>query len=110
MTDERDDVIVLKDENGQEIEFEYLDTVERNGKEYIVLLPLEEVEEEEEGEVVILQVKEVDGEEEFLPVEDEGDLNAVFEIFKERMKDEFEFADDEDEDDVDDEEDDEDEK
>lgn len=97
MTDERDDVIVLKDENGQEIEFEYLDTIEKGGKEYIVLLPLEDVEEEEEGEVVILQVKEVDGEEEFLPVEDEAELNAVFEDFKERMKDEFEFADEEEE-------------
>ena len=97
MTDERDDIIVLKDEDGQEIEFEYLDTIERDGKEYIVLLPLDEVEDEEEGEVVILQVAEVDGEEEFLPVEDETELNSVFEEFKERMKDEFEFADDEEE-------------
>lgn len=93
MTEERDDVIVLKDENGQEIEFEYLDTIERNGKEYIVLLPLEEVDEEEEGEVVILEVKESEGEEEFLPVEDDEELNAVFEEFKERMKDEFDFED-----------------
>ena len=96
MTEERDDVIVLKDEDGQEIEFEYLDTIEKDGKEYIVLLPLEEVEEDEEGEVVILEVKEAaDGEEEFLPVESEDLLNAVFEEFKERMKDEFEFEDDE---------------
>lgn len=104
MTDERDDIIVLKDEDGQEIEFEYLDTIEKNGKEYIVLLPLDEVDEEEEGEVVILQVVEVDGEEEFLPVEDDGELNAVFEDFKERMKDEFEFADEEEEDDEEEEE------
>lgn len=96
MTDERDDVLVLKDEDGQEIEFEYLDTVEKNGKEYIVLLPLEEAEDEEEGEVVILQIGETeDGEEEFLPVEDEKELNSVFEDFKERMKDEFEFVDEE---------------
>lgn len=100
MTEERDDVIVLKDETGQEIEFEYLDTIERDGKEFIVLLPLEEVDEEEEGEVVILQVKESeDGEEEFLPVEDEAELNAVFEEFKERMKDEFDFEDEEEEED-----------
>lgn len=102
MAEERDDVIVLKDENGQEIEFEYLDTIERDGKEFIVLLPLEEVDEEEEGEVVILEVKESeDGEEEFLPVEDEDELNSIFEEFKERMKDEFDFEDeDEDEDEV----------
>lgn len=94
MAEERDDVIVLKDENGQEIEFEYLDTIERDGKEFIVLLPLEEVDEEEEGEVVILEVKESeDGEEEFLPVEDEDELNSIFEEFKERMKDEFDFED-----------------
>lgn len=99
MAEERDDVIVLRDEDGLEIQFEYLDTIERDGKEYVVLLPLDEVEEDEEGEVVILQVAEVNGEEEFLPVEDENELNAVFEEFKERMKDEFEFADDEEEED-----------
>jgi uncharacterized protein YrzB (UPF0473 family) len=94
MADERDDVIVLKDENGQEIEFEYLDTIEKNGKEYIVLLPLEEVNDDEEGEVVILQVKTLENEEEeYLPVEDENELNAVFEDFKERMKDEYDFED-----------------
>lgn len=103
MTEERDNVLVLKDENGQEIEFEYLDTIERGGKEYIVLLPLDESVEDEEGEVVILEVKEAeDGEEEFLPVEDEDELNAVFEEFKERMKDEFEFVDSSDEEDEED--------
>lgn len=88
---ERDDIIVLIDEDGTEIEFEYLDTIEMNGKEFVVLLPLDDI---EEGEVVILEVKELDDENvEFLPVKDEDELMAVFEEFKERMKDEFEFID-----------------
>jgi len=100
----RDDVLTLKDEDGNEVEFEYLDTLTYNDKEFIVLLPLEQAEddgeeEEEEGEIVILEVKESgDDTEEFLPVEDDDELEAVFKEFKERMKDEFEFAD-EDEDD-----------
>lgn len=92
--EERDNYIVLKDEDGNEVEFEYLDTVDLNDKEYIVLLPLQG-DESEEGEVVILEVKvSENGEiEEYLPVENDKELDEVFEEFKERMKDEFDFVD-----------------
>ena len=42
MTEERDDLVVLVDENGEEAEFELLDTFEFNGSEYVVLLPFEQ--------------------------------------------------------------------
>ena len=42
--DELDNVIVLNDEDGNEVEFEFLDVVELDGKEYVVLLPVEEAE------------------------------------------------------------------
>lgn len=87
-----DNILVLRDEEGKEIEFEYLDTIERKGKEFIVLLPLESSE-DEAGEVVILELKEMNGEENFLPVENEDEINSIFEEFKERMKYEFEFVD-----------------
>ena len=39
---ELDEVIVLEDEDGNEIEFELGDKLVYEGKEYVVLLPLEE--------------------------------------------------------------------
>ena len=37
--DDFDNIIVLNDEDGNEVEFEYLDAVEMDGTEYIILLP-----------------------------------------------------------------------
>ena len=96
--EELDNIIVLNDENGEEVPFEFLDLIELEGEEYVVLLPVEE-NEEDAGEVVILKVEDTDSEEEesYVSVEDEDTLNKVFEIFKEKFKDEFNFIDDEEE-------------
>lgn len=96
--EELDNIIVLNDENGEEVPFEFLDLIELEGEEYVVLLPVEE-DEEDAGEVVILKVEDTDSEEEesYVSVEDEEVLNKVFEMFKEKFKDEFNFIDDEEE-------------
>ncbi|ABN51395.1 MAG TPA: DUF1292 domain-containing protein [Hungateiclostridium thermocellum] len=93
MSEERDDLVVLIDENGEETEFEHLDTIEYNGNEYVVLLPVEQTEEENDAEeVVILRIEQgEDGEDSFVTVEDDEELDAVFEEFKMRMEEEFEF-------------------
>lgn len=96
--EELDNIIVLNDENGEEVQFEFLDLVELDGEEYVVLLPADEAENEEEaGEVVILKVEDTDSEEEesYVSVDDEEVLNKVFEMFKEKFKDEFNFLDEE---------------
>ncbi|MCI8393779.1 MAG: DUF1292 domain-containing protein [Clostridia bacterium] len=87
--------MVLNDEDGNEVNFEFLDLVELDGEEYVILLPTDS-EEEEPGEVVILQVEDTDSDEEesYVSVEDEEVLNKVFEMFKEKFKDEFDFVDD----------------
>ena len=73
-------ILTLTDENGADVEFEYLDCIEYEGKEYLILLPVEG----EEAEIVILEVEPVDEENEnYLAVEDENTLNAVYKIFKE---------------------------
>ena len=94
--EELDNIIVLNDENGEEVKFEFLDLVELDDEEYVVLLPVTEDGEEDEGEVVILKVEDTDEdseEESYVSVEDEEILNKVFEIFKEKFKDEFNFVD-----------------
>ncbi len=83
-------ILTLTDDKGNQTDFEYLDCVEYQGKEYLVLIPAEE----EAVQIVILEVEPVDEENEnYLAVEDEAILNAVYDIFKERYKDVLTFAD-----------------
>ena len=77
-------VLTLTDEHGNDVDFEYMDCVEYEGKEYLVLMPMEE----DSDEIVILEIEPVDEEtENYLSVSDEAVLNAVFAIFKERYAD-----------------------
>ena len=83
-------ILTLTDENGQDVEFEYLDCIEYQGKEYLILLPVDE----DEAEIVILEVEPVDEENEnYLAVTDEAVLDAVYGIFKEKFQDVLEFED-----------------
>lgn len=92
-----DNIVILNDEDGNEVKFEFLDLVELDDEEYVVLLPVAEEGEEEDGEVVILKLEDNDDEdseeESYVSVEDEDVLNKVFEIFKEKFKDDFDFVD-----------------
>ncbi|MDR3120183.1 MAG: DUF1292 domain-containing protein [Clostridiales bacterium] len=118
MSEERDDIIILIDENGDEVEVEHIDTIEYNNNEYVVLLPREDDDNDDEAgecededcdcddcdeeEVVILKIEKTGGEEEsFVAIEDEDEQNAVFEIFTQRMEEMEYDEDDEDEDDED---------
>ena len=81
-------ILTLTDENGADVEFEYLDCIDYEGKEYLVLIPAEE----DANEIVILEVEPVDEENEnYLAVSDEAVLNAVYGIFKEKFQDVLEF-------------------
>ena len=81
-------ILTLTDENGEDVEFEYLDCIDYEGKEYLVLIPAEE----DANEIVILEVEPVDEENEnYLAVSDEAVLSAVYGIFKEKFQDVLEF-------------------
>ena len=88
--EELDNIVVLTDDEGKDIEFEWLDTIEMNDSQYIVLLPTEE---DDAEEVVILKMEVEDETENFIPVESEEELNEVYEEFKERNKENFDFID-----------------
>ena len=90
LQEEETSTLVLTDENGEDITFEYLDCIEYEGIEYLVLLPAEE----DSNEIVILQIEPVDEENEnYLAVENEDILDAVYDIFKQRYKDVLTFED-----------------
>ena len=87
--EEEQELLTLTDENGNESTFEYLDVIEYQGKEYLILLPTEEP-----AQIVILEIEPVDEENEnYLSVEDEELLNAVYAVFKEKYKDVLTFED-----------------
>ena len=90
LQEEESSILVLTDDKGNDVEFEYLDSVDYEGKEYLVLLPVDEA----ETQVVILEVEPVDEENEnYLAVTDEVLLNTIYGIFKEKYKDILTFED-----------------
>ena len=90
LQDEESSILTLTDENGENTDFEYLDCIEYQGKEYLVLLPVED----EEAGIVILEIQPVDEENEtYQAVEDTDILDSVYGIFKERYKDILTFGD-----------------
>ena len=88
LPEEETSILTLTDENGQDVNFEYLDCIAYQDKEYLVLMP------EGEDEIVIMEIEPVDEENEnYLAVEDEAVLDAVYGIFREKFKDILTFED-----------------
>ena len=88
LPEEETSILTLTDENGQDTNFEYLDCIAYQDKEYLVLMPVDE------DAIVIMEVEPVDEENEnYLAVEDEAVLDAVYGIFKEKFKDILTFED-----------------
>ncbi len=87
--EERDGVMTLVNENGEEVEYELIDSITYENTEYVVLLPVEE----EDCEAVILEVESDGDMENYVAVDDEDILCAVYDIFKERFADQLDFED-----------------
>ena len=88
--EEQEGIITLTNENGEEIEYQLIDSITYENAEYVVLLPVDE----EDCEVVILAVEADDDEmENYVVVDDEEILEGVYAIFKERCADELDFED-----------------
>ena len=80
------DFVTLIDEDGNEVEFEHIDTVEYEGVTYRAFIPAE-LSVEEDAEVVIMQVvTDENGEELLEGVEDDDIADAVFNIVMERAE------------------------
>ena len=88
--EEQEGIITLTNENGEEVEYQFIDSITYENAEYVVLLPVDE----EDCEVVILAVAAYDDEmENYVVVDDEEILEGVYAIFKERFADELDFED-----------------
>lgn len=81
---QREDIIELIDEDGNEVSFEHLMTLEHNGKAYICLAPVEEMEDVAEDELVIMRIEtDAEGNDYYATVDTEEELDAVFEKYLE---------------------------
>ena len=84
------DFITLTDEEGNEFELEHLGTLEYNGTVYMSFVPADMDEEDEEFGMIILKVVEKNGEELLADIDNEEELNAVYEQFMDTLFDDEE--------------------
>ena len=84
---EKNEIIALTDEDGVEENFQLVDSVNYKDEEYVILLPVDE-KEAEEG-FVILKVEDngTEDSDDYVDVEDDAVLDAVFEAFKAQNED-----------------------
>jgi uncharacterized protein YrzB (UPF0473 family) len=90
--------VTITDENGEDIDLEYVDTLQHDGQTYMAFFPV--VPEDEEGAenpdngLILLKSVTENGEEQLSTLDSDEELNAVYDLFMEQL-----FADEETEED-----------
>lgn len=77
--------ISITDDEGNEFELEHLGMTEYEGEEYVLFLPADMDENDPDYGYIILKIEVVDNEEQFVTVDDEDVLQAVYERFMEEI-------------------------
>ena len=94
--EERENIVVLFDDEGNELHLEVLDIIEDKDNRYAVGVDANL--DEEQDTVLIMRIIEAGEDEDILePIDDEKELQHIFDVFKERMQDQFEFVEEEEE-------------
>lgn len=82
--------VTLTDDEGNDIELEYVDALEHNGTTYMAFFPVveedsEDEENEEEYGLVILKSQMENGEEFLVTIDDEEEIEKVYDLFMEQI-------------------------
>lgn len=82
--------VTLTDDEGNDIELEYVDALEHNGTTYMAFFPVveedsEDEENEEEYGLVILKSQMENGEEFLVTIDDEEEIDKVYDLFMEKI-------------------------
>ena len=101
--EEREDVIVLTDEEGTEYEFQIIDVIEVDTNRYAVLFPLDEDAEDDEALIMRLESDPDNGEELLVDIEDDAEWEKVVAEWERILEEEGDEEDEDEEDDEDDE-------
>ena len=79
MDQQESNLIQLQDENGKDVDFELVMTLEHEGERYIVLEATEDMDDCKQGEAIILKViQDENGDDVYATIEDEAEFQAVF--------------------------------
>ena len=84
------DYMTIVDEDGTEYELEILSTLDWNGSTYLAVIPAVDRDEEPELEVSILKSVEEDGESILRAIEDENELETVYNMIMDQLYEEEE--------------------
>ena len=84
------DFMTIVDEDGTEYELEVLSSLEWNGCTYLAVIPATDEENKQELEVSILKSVEEDGESILCAIEDEAELESVYELIMDELYEEEE--------------------
>ncbi len=85
-----DDIIYLTDENDNDIAFEFIDVIEYEDENYIALLPADSDSNDGNAVVILKMVEDIDGDY-YDSIEDKELEDTLFEIFKKKFKNDFNF-------------------
>lgn len=82
--------VTLTDDEGNDIELEYVDALEHNGTTYMAFFPVveedsEDEQNEEEYGLVILKSQMENGEEFLVTIDDEEEIDKVYDLFMEQI-------------------------
>lgn len=81
------DFITVTDEDGNDFELEHLGTLEYQDNTYMAFVPADMDEEDEDFGLILLRAIEENGEQLLADIDDEAELNAVYEQFMEELFD-----------------------
>ena len=84
-------IIPFEDENGNKVNFEVIDAFKMDGSEYVALLPADD--DDYDTEVFIMRIEKEGEDDVMVYIENDEELDDAFEMFKDRMGDEYDFLD-----------------
>jgi len=84
------DFVTVTDEDGNEFELEHLGTLDHKGNTYMAFVPADMDEDDEDFGLILLRVAEENGEQILADIDDQTELDEVYEQFMTEL-----FADDE---------------
>lgn len=84
-----DDILLLTDEDGEDIPFQIIDTLELHGDNYAIMMPLDD---DEDESIFIFRITEDDEGPQYEQIEDEDLLQRVFDVYQSSSED-YEFCD-----------------
>ncbi len=84
------DLLTIEDENGETFDLEVLGSFEVNNQEYMAALPADMEENDPDYGIILLRIEEEDGMEVYASIDDDDELDLVYETYMQILESEEE--------------------